>query len=1142
MYIARLQLKDFKSFGGSHEIPLNAGMTAIVGPNGSGKSNILDSLRWVLGDSHSSKLRVTRQDGLIFNGSASRPKGTEASVSVQLREGTRVCTIRRKVTFDAGAVVTVDGNRVTLAELDETKRAWQLGGDKFAFIGQGEVAEVIQQRPQARRTLLESLFGIDSYRKRREDASSRLSEANEEYLRLRTFSAELKARSDEIAPEVARARAARELLDALDEYRRLYYWTRRAANESAAAANEAERALLEERSKMCGTWLAVWGRSLEKVERDIAELSNSRQIQIRELDAAKDTMTGFTRTAYGYGTSLVSAARRISQLTEELSSLAEKLDGLKRESSKHRDSEHAVREELEAGKKALAEAEGKHALLEERLRAEHESTERLNRERGEVEGEMTALSGRMKSLGTSLAEADSRRKESLSEGDPLKAVKAEMEALEKKHAELLLAQDEASSRHRDLFAKLQGASADLQRNRRELSKMTNRLEELQERAATEIYPRPVQHILSAAKLGRIKANLRAVIDAFSCPPELAVAMEAFLGGRQFMILTDSIDEAGICIDILKKSQLGRATFLPLERSRPRTRTYGDVPARNSQKIVGWVMDLVKSEEHWRPALEHIMGDLLIAEDYETGAELVRNGFRLPVATLDGDVFQPGGTISGGRAAKSGKSMEMMSTIASLEKEVEAARLLVDSLSADYTRLEEEEAAASAAKDAVSVEIRELSARRSACDERREAITRERARAKNERESTLESLRECGKAYLALFERKKSLAEQTAATSRVEADMSLIKEIEQLKGKVAIAEEKLRSGFVLSERMAAEKRSVMKSISEMESDRASCDSEMVNARSALFALSKRYAEVARARRRAASGMEDFKERYDAITRRRERRTVRMEAAREASRAAAEATAGANMKAVELSREREEIIQTWEEQYPYPGPDTVKLENPDEIRRSIRECERNLKAMGDVDMGVLSEERSLKDRLAFLGEQLDDVGGSMKELERLISEADEQAKTIFIDALGEIDKKFNDLFQRLFVGGDARLEMVEGESLWDSGVDVIARPPGKHPASINQLSGGEQSLSAIALLFASLEVASCPIAVLDEVDAALDEVNLRRFSELARDASKERQILVMTHRRLTMERADALCGVTLDEPGLSQVIGVRVEDWA
>ncbi|MDR3165295.1 MAG: AAA family ATPase, partial [Synergistaceae bacterium] len=1066
MYIARLQLKDFKSFGGSHELPLNAGMTAIVGPNGSGKSNILDSLRWVLGDSHSSKLRVTRQDGLIFNGSASCPKGAEASVSVQLRDGTRVCAIRRKVSLEAGSVVTVNGNRVTLAELDETKRMWQLGGDKFAFIGQGEVAEVIQQRPQARRMLLESLFGIDSYRKRREEASSRLAEANGEYLRLRTFSSELKARFDEIAPEAARAQAARELLDALDEYRRLYYWTRRAANNAAATANETERALLEERSKTREAWLAAWIRSLEKIERDVAELSNSRQIQIRELDAAKDTMAGFTRTAYGYGTSLASAARRNAQLSEELSSLAEKLDGLKRESARHRDSEHVIREELEAVKKSLAEAEGKHTLLENRLHAEREHTEQLNRERGEIEGKLAALSGRMKSLGASLAEAVSRGKESAS-GDPLKKVKAELEDLEKKHAELLLAQDEAASRHRDLFAKLQGASADLQRNRRELSKMTNRLEELQERAAAEIYPRPVQHILSAAKLGRIKAHLRVVIDAFSCPPELAVAMEAFLGGRQFMILTDSMDEAGICIDILKKSQMGRATFLPLERSRPRTRAHGGV---SSKKTVGWVMDLVKSEEHWRPALEHIMGDLLIVEDYQTGTELVRNGFRLPVTTLDGDVFQPGGTVSGGRAAKSGKSMEMMSAITSLEKEVEAARHLVESLSAGYAGLEEEEAAASAAKDTVSAEIRELSARRSACDERREAITRERARAKNERESTLKSLRECGEAYRALVERKKSLAERTAAVSHTEADMGLIKEIEQLKGKAAIAEEKLRSGFVLSERVAAETRSVMKSLSEMESERASCDREMVNARSALSSLSRRYAEAARARRRAAEGMENFKERYDAITRRRERRTARMETARTAAHAAAEVLSGANMRAVELSREREEIIQTWEEQYPYPGPETATPENPDEIRRGIRECERSLKAMGDVDMGALSEERSLKDRLAFLGEQLDDVGGSMRELERLISDADQEARAIFTNALGEIDKKFNDLFQRLFVGGDARLDMIEGESLWDSGVDVIARPPGKHPASINQLSGGEQSLSAIALLFASLEVAS------------------------------------------------------------------------
>jgi chromosome segregation protein len=1115
-------------------------MTAIVGPNGSGKSNILDSLRWALGDSHSSKLRVAKQDGLIFHGSASRAKGTDASVTVQLRDGSRLCAIRRRVTAEAGAVVTVDGNRVTLAELDETKREWQLGGDKFAFIGQGEVAEVIQQRPAARRQLLESLFGIDAYRRRRDEASARLDEAREEYTRLRTFSAELKARHDEIAPEVERARAARELLDALEEYRKLYYWVRRSLNESRAKENEDAKGRLAAAITVKQAWLAGWGRALDAIERDITELSNARQGQIRELDAARDTMAGITRTAYGYGASLSSFEHRAGQMAEERAAAALKLETLRREDSDRAESVKSLRCDLESSKKSLAEAAERQARFEERSRTEREKAERINRERGEAEGEMTAMAGRMKSLGQQLLQARSKRGEASASADPMRAIKREMDELERRHSELLDEQERVASNHRDLYARLQGASSDLQRNRRELSKMSNKLSELQEQAATEVYPRPVQHVMSAVKLGRVRANIRAVIDAFSCPQELAVAMEAFLGGRQFMLLTDTIDEAGLCIEVLKKNQMGRATFLPLERSRPRSRDYGHrLP---TDGVVGWAMDLIKPESHWRPALEHIMGDLLIVDEYGVGQGLVRGGFKLPVATLDGDVFQPGGTISGGKAAKSGRAMEIMSAISRLEEETEAARKLVDSLSADYSRLEDEEAAAAAKKDEISREIRELASRRSACDERREEITRERARAKGERDSVTASLKECGAAYLAMARRKAELAVEAETVASPEADLGLVKEMERLKGKVAIAEEKLRSAFVLSERMASETKAATRRVSELDEEIASSEREALAARTSLASLARRYSEAARARRAASRGMDDFKERYDAITAGRARRTERQNAAKAALQSAEASLADENVKSAELARELTEITQTWEEQYPYPGPDSVPLENPEELRRSIRECDRSLKAMGDVDMGVLSEERSLRDRLAFLGEQLDDVGGGMRELERLISEADEQARAIFTNALEEIDKKFNALFQRLFTGGDARLEMMEGESLWDSGVDVVARPPGKHPTSIAQLSGGEQSLSAIALLFASLEVASCPIAVLDEVDAALDEVNLRRFAELTRDASRERQIFVMTHRRLTMERADVLYGVTLAEPGLSKVIGVRVEDWA
>jgi len=345
-------------------------------------------------------------------------------------------------------------------------------------------------------------------------------------------------------------------------------------------------------------------------------------------------------------------------------------------------------------------------------------------------------------------------------------------------------------------------------------------------------------------------------------------------------------------------------------------------------------------------------------------------------------------------------------------------------------------------------------------------------------------------------------------------------------------------------MIAELRAAERSLSDLDEESSGCEQEVLANRANLTRLSRRYSEVASRRRKVLEEMSEFGDRYEKAAKRRERRAARLEQAKQAVQIAASDAGACEVRAAELARELAELIQTWEEQYPYPGADALDGADsfdPEALRRGIREKDRTLRAFGEVDMGVLSEDRSLRDRLAYLGDQLDDVGRSMTGLERLIREADDQAKEIFTHALEEIDKKFNDLFQRLFVGGDARLEMIEGDTLWESGVDVVARPPGKHPTGIAQLSGGEQSLSALALLFASLEVAQSPIAVLDEVDAALDEVNLRRFADLAKEVSQERQIFVMTHRRVTMERADVLYGVTLAEPGLSQVIGVRVEDW-
>ena len=236
MYIDRLQLKGFKSFGGTHELILSPGFTAIVGPNGSGKSNLLDALRWSLGDSTASRLRVNRQSGLLFLGSQSREAAKEAEVSLRLREGDKICTIKRRVTAPDGTTsLFVDNERKTLTELDEVKRSWKLEGDRFAFIGQGEVQEVLKQSPSERRMRLETLFGIDIYRKKRMDAQNRLETVRGDYDQLRNLMGELSARRAEIAPEVERAAQMRAILDAMDGDRRGLYWLRRAGCEETIA-------------------------------------------------------------------------------------------------------------------------------------------------------------------------------------------------------------------------------------------------------------------------------------------------------------------------------------------------------------------------------------------------------------------------------------------------------------------------------------------------------------------------------------------------------------------------------------------------------------------------------------------------------------------------------------------------------------------------------------------------------------------------------------------------------------------------------------------------------------------------------------------------------------------------------------------
>ncbi|MBQ0055289.1 MAG: chromosome segregation protein SMC [Synergistaceae bacterium] len=1139
MYIGRLQLRGFKSFGGAHDLILPPGLTAIVGPNGSGKSNLLDALRWSLGDSSAARLRITRQSDLLFQGSASLGKAKEGEVVLQFRDEDGTSIVKRRVTAPDGATsLFIDGAKCNLSDLEEMKTRWKLDGDRFAFIGQGEVAEAIQERPAERRKRLEALFGTEIYRKKRMNAADRLVTVKEEYDQIRNLMSELETRREEIKPEVDKARKLKEIMDSIEDDRRMLYWMRRASSEAelagiADANSQAERIKAE-----LNAWIERWKNLCAAKEKQLEEIARSQKEQTWELEQCRNRFESLTKSGVASASSLRSAKGRLVQAKEDLEKAKQHLDELLADQEKNQKENQKASAALQKSQKALEAVEKKWTEFNAKLEEQKSEREELNNERGNLEAELEKLKAKLNFLGREVLEFKNKKSE---EKDQRKDIDKEIRKNEAQRDALLEEQEELVKKHGVLYARVQQLASDLQQARRTASQARSKLNEVMDALQGDIYPRPVQFLLSAAKLNRLNAVPRAVIDVFSCENSLSTAFEAFLGAKQFHLLVENIEEAGRCIDKLKQNNGGRVTCLPLERCKPRFPNMDfAMPVRG---VVGWAMDLIQVEDHWLPAIQHIMGDLLVVEDFDTGKQLVREGFRGPVVSLEGDVFQPGGTVSGGKRTDSGRAIKLKAQLSVLEKEAADASRMSEELGREYKKQEAEEMKVSEQNEEYTRKIREFDGKIALLADRRESYAKEQKRMEGEKARILESIKSEGQHWQEILTAMEEVERRWDEQGEVDDDRKLIEEREKLRSEVAVAAERASARFALIERINNEIRSEEGKIGTLDEELSELDYRCLQDKAALSQIGKECLNIHNRRQELLAEINRRVGGYSKLEENHKYCTVRIQNAELRMRAAMDKYASVEAKREALQKEIEEMISSWEEKYPYPGsevlPDDVNLE---ELRRKIRDGDRKIKQYGDVNMGVLSEDDNLQQRLGFMGEHMSDVKKSADELNRLITEADNKAQQIFTDALQQVDDKFCSIFRTLFGGGEAHLEMTDAPTIWETGVDVIARPPGKHPLGIAQLSGGEKSLAAIALLFASMEVANCPMAVLDEVDAALDEVNLRRLSNLVKEYAQRRQILCMTHRRITMERADVLYGVTLQEPGLSQVVGVRMEDWA
>ncbi|GHS92819.1 chromosome partition protein Smc [Synergistales bacterium] len=1182
MSIESLKLKGFKSFGTVCDFAFSEGFTAIVGPNGSGKSNILDALRWVLGEGSPVALRIARQSDLIFQGSATENPAKEAEVVLKLKqesaEGESFVSsiLSRQYSAENGSVLHVDDVKIRLQDLADFKARFMLEGDSFAFIGQGDIAEVIHQRPMQRRRHLELLFGIDRYRKKREDTSEKLESALSEMARITTLVTELGTRRKEIAPEVATAVEARGILDNLENVRRDFYFTKRLSIEKKEREIRRNLQLTSEHSDGAERWKNLWFKAKETAEEKMrlegfdegAFLARERELVARKDSLRRQSFSCSTKVA-GILSDRAENASEAARVEASVASVAFELNKSKTEEDELKRASREKRAALEETLRLMEE--NKAAAERERIHRQ-----KLRDEQADKTLRLSHQEARLKALSSgredSSAEIDKMTSERASHAALAAKLEAETRALDEAHKKLAMA-------HSDAYAICQRYAAALQQLKREQVRQEAELDAAKENTEGSIYPEPTRLLLSASRLGRMKSRPEVVAETFSCPPDIAPALEAYLGGRQFWLLVKTFDEAQEGIELLKQRRAGRVTYLPLETCRAR---FPDNRFRLSVSgVIGWAIELITPRSPWEPALRHLLGDLLIISDYPLGSRMVKDGARFPIVTVDGEVFSPTGTVSGGRARQSGGAISHNQKISELAVQIDALKLRIKETEAELSKSEKQERHAGAESESLGANLLSKQKELQAEQKSIQLLDADVLRLENEiniGDAELCALKdELAALDARVIELNRELgvaSETTAEESENLPDSSLLSQ----KSELELLEERLRGAVNIRSRVEREMKDLEARLHALKENAERGRLEEAEIKKQLAVFGRESFEVWSALAALRLSLAEAREKAGRLHSRRERLKSRLQKA-EANVAGLAAELAALNERMESTRaEGAQLQEMWEEKYPYDPKEAAKtaadrLEaekgGEKDLTTTMRRLERDLKALLPYNMGALSEDDSLIERIDYLSEQSEDVKSGIEELRKLIAETDTQVETLFTRALNDIDDRFNALFQRLFAGGEARLTLQEPQSqteradsddagsaatengfnsgadsgsIWNRGVEIYARPPGKRLQNISQLSGGEQSLTAIAHLFAALEVARMPLAVLDEVDAALDEYNLIRFADLAKEYSKRLQLLVMTHRRTTMERADLIYGVTMVEPGLSKVVGIDVENYS
>ena len=1183
MVLKTLEMQGFKSFPDKTQLNFGKGITAVVGPNGSGKSNISDAVRWVLGETSTKSLRGSKMEDVIFGGTSSRKALGFAQVQLTLdnsdhtlKDKSEIVTVTRLYYRSGESEYKIDGEIVRRRDIHELFMDTGLGSDGYSMVGQGKIDSIISQKNEDRRELFEEAAGISLFRHKRTDATRRLDQAQENLVRLLDILGELESR---VGPLKKQSEKAARFLELAEEKKTLEIgvWI----NKINRFTNE----LREQEHKIDAATV-----SYEVCEKELKDIENEIE-QILEKTASINTEIEQIRIgSKAYEEEALRRDADVSVLEATLKHNSETIERLKNDIGDADDASTSIDAQIAEKKKLIADnevlIENKRTQLEsvsDEMQKLISSNEKFSKLSVELNQRITALTLELSDCKVQCSKAVSSIGEIKSRQNTVDAAigecDKELEISESRKAEsennikfLHERIDENNNSLAGFRLKLENKTKKAEKIKSDLEKRSLELSQKQSRAKMlsdleknmEGFSGAVKAVMKQSQSRALSGIHGPLSQLITVDNEYSLAVEVALGAAMQNIVTTNEADAKRAIYYLKNNHLGRATFLPVTNIKPRT-----LDEKNLDDNLGFIAiasDLVECKKEYRDIVSNLLGRVVIVEDMDCAIGIAkRYSNRFKLVTIDGQVINPGGSMTGGSQSKSAGILSRGNMIDELNAQAEKIESELEKLRAEYKTALEDANYAGAKLQGAEADLQQA---------KEELI-----RAQGEHRLICEKLEAVLAQRKSLSDEKDNAQERIAFFEKSNADGE--KQVKNIETQIADAEDELAKATgnardILEKRDAYRQKSeeinlelvtltkdtetARLSIEELEirkntqSDRMkSIEVEIteieVKNNALLSQINDVKAQAQALREKAKQSDENvsaqIEERNSLEKRSGELRLLERNKGQEREKLSAELVRLDERK-IAMRKEYDELNDMLFEQYELTKREAealnIEIEDMSDAKKRLHEIKTAIKNLGSINVGAIEEYKEVSQRYEFLKEQIDDVEKSKTELLKIIEDLTASMSEKFLEKFNKINQEFKVCFADFFGGGNGEIILEQPENCLESPIEIKIQPPGKSVQNINLFSGGEKSLAAMALLFSVLKVQPAPFCIYDEVEAALDDVNVERFAKYMRKMTDKTQFISITHRRGTMEEADVLYGVTMQEKGVSKLIELQTAELA